>query len=52
MANNETEKTEQEILNNSYDRDFDILAAQMIGFDGTNTVKIATTTDGKLKVTI
>lgn len=52
MTNEKTEKTEQEIHNLSYDKDFDVLAIEMLGYDSTNLTRIAVTSDGYLKVTI
>lgn len=35
-SNNPIQKTEQSILNNSYDTDFNQLATEKLGYDGTN----------------
>lgn len=34
--NPETQRTEQGILNKSYDKDFDVLAVEMLGYDATH----------------
>lgn len=50
----DTKKSEQNIFNNTYDIDFDIIAIEMLGYnpdDGTLN-RIAVTSDGSLKVTL
>ena len=47
-----TKQTEQEIQNLSYDKTFDVLAVEMLGYDGTNLVRVAVDTNGYLKVTV
>lgn len=50
--NPKTQNTEQEIQNLSYDKELDVLATEMLGYDGSNLVRIAVTSQGYLKVTI
>jgi hypothetical protein len=50
--NPETEKTEQNLQNLSYDQEFNVFAYEMKGFDGTQLRKVAVTSIGLLKVTI
>ena len=52
MKNQETEKTEQNLHNLSYDKAFDVLKIEAIGFDGTNMTRVAVTSTGYVKVTI
>jgi len=47
-----TELTEQEIQNLSFDQDYDVLVAELLGTDGTNLTRIAVDSSGYLKVTI
>jgi len=48
----QTKRSEQNVLVRSFDEDFNILAVEMIGYDGTNLQRIAVTSDGKLKVAL
>jgi hypothetical protein len=48
----QTDKSVQEIGNLSFDREFDVLALEMVGYDGSDTTRVALTTDGLLKVTV
>ena len=50
--NTQTERTPQNVFAKSYDIDFDILAVEMIGFDGTDLQRIKVTSEGKLKVAL
>jgi hypothetical protein len=50
--NPETEKTEQNLQNLTYDQEFDVFAYEMKGFDGTEPKRVAVTSTGLLKVTI
>ena len=50
--NPKTEKTEQALLNLSFDPTFNVLAAEMLGFDGTNLQRVAVDVNGKLQATI
>lgn len=52
MPNPKTQETEQGVQNLSYDKDFDVLATEMLGFDGTNMTRVAVTEQGYLKVTV
>ena len=45
-----TKHSEQGIANLSFDEDFRIEAVEALGYDGTNLVRIAVTSDGSLKV--
>jgi len=48
----QTERSEQNVLSKSYDKDFSILAVEMVGYDGTNLRRIAVTAAGALKVVL
>lgn len=43
-----TELTEQGTLNLSFDKEFNVLAVEMLGFDGTQLVRVAVSSDGTL----
>lgn len=45
-----TEDTPQAIVNLSFDADFEVLVAEMLGYDGADLVRVAVTSDGKLKI--
>lgn len=48
----DTKKSVQVILNNSYDTDFDVLATEVLGYDssGGNLVRLATDANGNVKI--
>ena len=45
-----TEKTEQNVQNISFDPQFNILTAEMIGYDGTNLQRVSCQSDGTLNI--
>lgn len=45
---NQAKRTDQYILNASYDEDFDLLATELLGYDGTNVQRVKTDTSGNL----
>ena len=49
----DTKKSEQNIYNNTYDEDFDVIAVEMLGYDSVNQVlvRIKVNADGTLPVT-
>lgn len=47
--NPETEETEQALQNLSFDKEFNVLQVEMLGFDGTNLTRVAVAPDGTLQ---
>jgi hypothetical protein len=50
--NPETKNSEQHLQNKSFDKEHEIIAIQMVGFDGTNLTRVQVTATGELVVTI
>ena len=50
----DTKKTPQNIFNNSYDEDFDVIAVEILGYDPVNDTlrRIAVDSEGKLKTAV
>ena len=50
----QTKRTEQNIFNNSYDEDFDVVAVEILGYDSTGNAlrRIKVNVNGELKVAI
>lgn len=46
--NPETEMTEQEAQNLTFDPQFGVFCAEMVAYDGTNLVRVAVNPDGSL----
>ena len=44
--------TEQNIQNLTFDKSFDVIAVEALGYDGTNLTRINVTSSGYLKVTL
>jgi hypothetical protein len=44
-----TEETEQALQNLSFDKDFNVLQVEMLGYDGTNLTRVAVSSDGTLQ---
>jgi len=51
-SKSQTKRKPQDVYVKSYDEDFNILAVEIIGYDGTNLQRIAVTSEGKLKVAL
>lgn len=47
-----TKRSEQNVLVNSFDEDFNILAVELIGYDGAVLRRVAVTSTGLLKVAV
>lgn len=50
--NPETEHTEQNLFNLSFDPEFSVLAAELLGFTGTALTAVQVDADGKLQITV
>ena len=48
----QTKRNEQNVLVNSFDEDFNVLAVELVGYDGSALQRISVTETGELKVTL
>jgi hypothetical protein len=45
-----TEDTEQSILNQSWDKTFDVLVAEALGYDGADLIRLKVDSDGVVQI--
>jgi len=52
QSKSQTKRKPQDVYVATYDEDFDIIAVELLGYDGTDLQRISVTSEGKLKVAL